>query len=329
MSAGAAIVMMKPRIAVLEDSLPLAKDLLDTLNSTGRLECVPAANWVQFADAVEQEDIDAASIDWRVGDFNVGGQALKHVCRHATDAGRLVYTFYDYEQEAKQNQTDFFLRKQTDGVLLRYLDKAWAAVRLGLARKTQRVLAALGRGFGVSPFTPGSFDSCTEDQLYASARDVLLERVLSGSPDHALRTILVRAGRWRMLNRGAYIDMPWRQKIGELSTFTSLTPDNLCKILGCRSNLETEAFFTRFQLPSVPTPELDQRADALLSIFSYVLQMASQEPEAMRHYWTAEGLYSEATRESRPPWDAHGLEVYLVENGPEGLEQAACWIRSH
>lgn len=323
MSAGASILTAKARVLVLEDAEQFACDLVKRLEATGRIECVSSSSLEHFVETVDHVETDAASIDWRLNGYDHGAHALDYLGEKQPDTGRLVYTFFSQEERAREHDADYFLGKQVTGGA-GYVDAALAAVRLGLGRK---VRACLGVSEAQQPINAATFDCEAETQLYAKAKDKVLEGVIQGSYDRILRNVLMRAGRWRAFNKSAYIKMPWRQKLSEVCAFAAVDPDALAKIIGIDPK---RAEFLLYDCPDATLePSTVEAADQLLSIFSYVLQMAEYEPEAVAYYWTITDLYCESRPDARPPWDRAGLSKYLQDGGPTGLEQAANWIWSH
>jgi len=149
--------------------------------------------------------------------------------------------------------------------------------------------------------------------------------VLSGCPADDLLVMLRKRGWWRLFDPVVYARLEPYAKLGEMVEAAGITESDLIKLLGA-SSPECGWLVGGTTLPA-PSGPLAPRADRLLSILGYLLDLAGYEPELVADYWRMSGLFQGSVE--RPPWDATGLVAYLAVAGEKGLVDAVGWIRSH
>jgi CheY-like chemotaxis protein len=328
MSSGAAVLLVKQQIVVLEDDEAFARDICSQLESTGRVEAIAAKTLKDFVGIVRTTELDAASVDWRLHHIDQGGEALDRLGQYQPSAGRLVYTFYPQYVSNATGRTDYFVQKQQPQGPVGYIEKAVAAIRLGLARRTLACLQRAGELLSLGPLTPESLESATERTLYDSARERLLRGILAGNIDGVLKRVTSRAGYWRSFDKAAYIKLPWSKKVSEACGFADFTPDDLARILGkCASGRLAETLVSGRAENEEPSAELQNRLRSLMIVLSHILQISNYEPELVPYYWTIQQVHEGAA--GPPPWDRDGLAKFLTAGNPNNLDEAVYWIRGH
>lgn len=71
----------------------------------------------------------------------------------------------------------------------------------------------------------------------------------------------------------------------------------------------------------------DDKSNDLLTIFAYLMRLAAYDQKIMRNLWSARYVFRSSL--NSPPWDASGLNRYLIKNGLSGVKRANKWIKEN
>jgi DNA-binding NarL/FixJ family response regulator len=318
---------IRGRIALLEDEPRLAKKLESELCDIPGTSVTVVDNYRAFSKLVQNEEFDAASIDWELYNVEKGGEALRLLGTEQPDAAKVVFTKHELRRDlAIKLKADAFVHKGAERA--EYQDSMAKAVRLGQARKILSRLETLGESAGLPNLPAGHWVLEDEEaRIRTAAHASVVENILadSGYPNVApLEEILERRGWWASFDPLAYAELQWREKLLAVCTCADLTPSELAKILQLNDTRAIESLNSP-GARKFPVSKAEELADELLSILAWQLRVSGYRPDVMREICRRARMYDRSL--NPPPWDSMGLVPYLTEEGRQGIEAAFLWVK--
>jgi hypothetical protein len=284
-----------------------------------------ARSYQDFVALVRAEGFDAVSIDWYIGEHQKGREALELVRRVQPDAATVVFTRDPDRLVEASRMADFVLAKGRGNMEI-YRRMMVDAARVGRFRRIVSALRSSGLADleGVS-CSSGSLDRRVEFYVRDTAREVLANSMVADQHYPVLRELLRTRGWWRTFDSGQYMGMATWEKLKLLAEYARISNDTLAQILAISEGL-LERILLDSGHPGGDSSSNVARSNELLSVIAYLFRLCQYEPEMLGHLWRVQRLFKESV--APPPWDAHGMERYLLI-GPSSLSEALEWIRSH
>jgi DNA-binding NarL/FixJ family response regulator len=310
------------RVLVLEDEVVPSEQIRDMLSADTEFEAVFVRDVRNYVESVKDQPFDAVSIDWQIGEYTGGINALQATKKHLPQAAAVVYSrFPDQEEKALKLGADVFVPKTRSE---EYTGAIYEAVRVGMARKIRRELLSLGHDSSEMALPNYPLEPVREMELFSISRRELQSRMLQLSVPETLRDTMIRRRWWTVFNDGSFARLDWREKLRLLLSFADVTNDDVFMILGIPSDVLDTKGKDEIQEPAPDQTECAFRS--LMSLCSFTLRLSHYEPELMAHYWEVTGMA--VLGQTAPPWDNVGLKKYLKDGGIEALEKSLNWIRS-
>jgi hypothetical protein len=314
---------------ILEDELKVAERLERELEEGGGVEVRVVTDMKGFAEIIEEEQFDVASIDWEVNEVYCGPEALEMIDRLQPETARIVHTKHMVEHEAHRYNPDSVLIKRA--TLENFGTTMRQGIKLGIARKIVKSLEEMGEND--LPDLPAGqeelIDHETEHLICIKARRAVVQRKAAGAEDERLDSLLshlLRRGWWEKFNPAAYVLLPREDKLMYLLQHAGCKPEDVAVILEVDPRTVMSQDHEE-RTTAAGEQSLLERKDELLSILAFVLRLSGYEPDLMAHYWQVKNMYHKSL--SKPPWNDSGLGVYLKNNGRAGLIECLTWIRSN
>jgi DNA-binding NarL/FixJ family response regulator len=312
-------------VAILEDESPVSSELEHEISALGYNVVGVADSLPDFEGVVKTSKPDAVSIDWRIGNYDQGPEALGFVTREHEDSGRVVYTKHrNRARDARKWGADEVVIKGDASVgLSEYLRSLTRVIKLGLLRGIVRCLVEVGAAAGLAASRAlTSLDS--EAEIFAISRRVVMEKRRSGKDSRDLRLLLERRGWWLTLDVRGFVKLPWEKKFEHVARPVGIDSNAVAVILGMREEVAGHLLHGELPPRGFDRDQME-RVDSFLSVLAHVLRISQYEIEMMPYFWNVQGLYDGSLRP--PPWNRDGLGEFLLEKGPAGLTDALTWIR--
>jgi hypothetical protein len=254
------------------------------LQRDGKLVKV-AKNLKKFEQLIKDEGtFDVCSIDWKINDITVGSAALSRIRQYERDAGKLVYSVYPVDKQAKAGGADTVLRKKMQNYN-EYCDEVESLARVGLSRQIARRLNKLGYGVPVSQIPSPQEEEALFRQSRLLAKEIVTGKTpaiagkaaASEKPDELIY-LVKRRGWWGVFDTKSYSNLPIWKKLTTLLQYVEANAEDIAQILGC-SLAESRTIVNDRKVSAAH----EDSADALLSILAYVLRLSKDEPLVMIH----------------------------------------------
>lgn len=325
-----AITLNSVRALVLEDDSDSAEEIRSAIELIGNIRYDFARTHDRFIKYLSSRIYDIASIDWRIGRFEVGNLALRAFNQRYPHGGSLVYSIYPVEQRAQNNGADIYLNKNDRTQLP---EKMKDIVRLSLARQIVADLEGLGIDPGTKRIEAERFlqEGSQESHVYEFARRELSSQIINEyengetAPVSSLRENLCRAGEWRTFDISSYIQLPWEKKIAHMYNLMGFDIQYLAKVMEIDKVKAERLLGDDLSESELATPDR-VCLDDLLSICAYLLRTADYEPLLLPYVVRSKSKFLYPDPET--PWRAQGMRDFLFSVKKSGIRDAITFIRS-